>query len=100
MLFRTAVALLVAGLLFAQKIPPASFSGTVHGVSSKQITIEKDDGNLLDFDIDRKTRILRGNKKIAATDLESGEVVTIDAREVMGKFLIAVTITAQPKSKD
>jgi hypothetical protein len=99
-LFRAAIALLVAGLLFSQKIPPASFSGTVHGVSSKQITIEKDDGNLLDFDIDRKTRILRGDKKIAATDLEPGEVVTIEAREVMGKFLIAVTITAQPKSKN
>jgi len=100
MLFRTTIALLVAGLVFAQKVPPASFSGTVRGVSSKQITIEKDDGNLVDFDIDRKTRILRGDKKIAATDLESGEVVTIEAREVMGKFLIAMSITAQPKSKD
>jgi hypothetical protein len=101
MWLRFAIALLVAtGLLFGQKIPPASFSGTVHGVSSKQITIEKEDGNLLDFDIDRKTRIVRGDKKISATDLESGEVVTIEAREVMGKFLIAMTITAQPKSKD
>ena len=77
---------------------PATFSGTVHGVSNKQITIETSEGNLLDFDINRKTKIMRGKKQIAASDLDTGDTVTIDAREEMGKFLIALVITAQPKN--
>jgi len=88
----------MAGLLAAQqaKIPLANFSGTVHGVSSKKITIETAEGNLLDFDIDRKTKILRDKKQIHATDLSTGDAVSIEARQIMSRFLIAVTITAQP----
>ena len=93
------IVLFSALLIAAQtpRIPPATFSGTVHGISSKQITIETAEGNLLDFDINRKTRILRGKKQITESDLETGDQVTIDAREEMGKFLIALVITAQPK---
>ena len=90
----------VAALLVGQKIPPATFNGTVHGVSNKQVTIENEAGNLLDFEINRKTRIMRGDKQISASDLETGDVVTIEARQEMGRFLVAVSVTAQPKSKD
>jgi len=92
---------LLAGLLAAQqaKIPLANFSGTVHGVSGKKITIETAEGNLVDFDIDRKTRILRNKKQIHATDLSTGDTVSIEARQVMARFLIAVTITAQTTSQ-
>lgn len=94
------VVLSTAFLISAQTahVPPATFSGTVHGVSNKQITIETSEGNLLDFDINRKTKIMRGKKQIAAGDLDTGDTVTIDAREEMGKFLIALVITAQPKN--
>ena len=78
---RWAVVFLVAGLLLAQKIPPATFHGIVHGVSKKQITIENEDGNLLDFDINRKTRLTRGSTQISPSDLENGEPVTIEARQ-------------------
>ena len=94
------IVFLAAGLLLAQKIPPATFNGTVHGVSSKQITIENEDGNLVDFEINRKTRLMRGKTQISSSDLENGEPVTIEARQEMGRFLVAVNITAQPKSKD
>ena len=81
----------------APKVPLATFSGAVHGVSSKQITIETSEGNLVDFDINRNTKILRGKKPIKTSDLEAGDMVTIDARQQMVKYLIAVVITAQPK---
>lgn len=89
--------LLFALLAAAQKLPLASFNGVVHGVSNKKITIETTEGNLVDFDINKKTRILRGKKSIAASDLQTGDSVTIDAREEFGEFLIAVVITAQSK---
>jgi hypothetical protein len=101
MLFRLLSAALLAVLLVGSqtvRVPPATFSGTVHGISSKQITIETAEGNLLDFDINHKTKVMRGKKQIAASDLEMGDTVTIDAREEMGKFLIALVITAQPKN--
>lgn len=85
-------------MLVAQKIPPATFHGTVHAVSKKQMTIENEDGNLLDFDINRKTRLMRGKTEISSADFETGEPVTIEAREEMGKFLVAVSITAEPKT--
>ncbi len=90
----------MAGLLLAQKIPPATFHGTVHGVSKKQITIENESGNLLDFDINRKTLLMRGKTQISPSDLENGEPVTIEARQEMGRFLVALSITAQPKTKN
>jgi hypothetical protein len=83
----------------APRVPLATFSGAVHGVSDKQITIETTEGNLVDFDINRNTKILRGKKPIKASDLETGDMVTIDARQQMVKYLIAVVITAQPKTE-
>jgi hypothetical protein len=93
---------LAAGLAVAQsaKIPLATFTGTVHGVSNKLITIENGEGNLVDFEINRKTRVQRDKKQISPSDLETGDSVTIEAKQEMSRFLVAVTITAQPKSKD
>jgi hypothetical protein len=80
----------------APRVPLATFNGKVHGVSAKQITIETTEGNLVDFDINRNTKIVRGKKQIKASDLENGDVVTIEARQQMVKYLIAVVITVQP----
>jgi hypothetical protein len=98
--WRIVALFVVAGVMLAQKIPPATFNGTVHGVSKKQITIENEDGNLLDFDINRKTKVMRGKTPISAEDLASGEPVSIEARQVMGRFLVALSVTAQPKPKE
>ena len=65
---RILLLLAVAGLLLAQKIPPATFHGTVHDVSKKKMTIENEDGNLLDFDINRKTLLMRGKTEISSAD--------------------------------
>ena len=87
-------------MALAAQIPPATFSGAVHGVSKKQLTIETTAGNLLDFEINRKTRVLRDKKPISIEDLKIGDPVSIEARQEMARFLVAVTITAQPKPKD
>lgn len=94
------VVLLSAVMMGAQAVqmPLATFRGAVHGVSNKKITIETAEGNLVDFDINRKTRILRGKKPIAASELQTGDAVAIDAREEFGEYLIAVVITVQPKN--
>jgi hypothetical protein len=99
MIRRLAVCFSLALLLGAQ-IPLASFNGTVHGVSKKQVTIETAGENLVDFEINRKTRVLRAKKPISVEQLQSGDLVTIEAREEMGKFLIAVIIIVREKPKE
>lgn len=80
------------------KIPLAIFSGTVHGVSNKSIIIETPEENLLEFEINRKTKVLRDKKEIRPADLSTGDIVTIEAKQEMVRFLVAITITAQPKT--
>jgi hypothetical protein len=92
--------LLTAALVCAQKIPLATFSGTVHSVSSKQLTIETAEGNLVDFDINRKTQLMRGKQRISPEDLQNGDFVTIEARQEMVRFLVAVTVTVRERTKD
>jgi hypothetical protein len=92
-----ALFLLLPPLLPAQtKIPLAEFSGTVHGVSKNMITIETSEGNLVDFEINRKTRVMRGKQQIKPEDLKTGDLVNIEARQEMLQFLVAVVITALP----
>jgi hypothetical protein len=91
--------LLSAALLAAQKVPLATFTGTVRSASNKRITIENQEGNLVDFDITGKTRVMSGKKKIRAEDLKSGDQVTIEAHEeirILGQYLVADIITVMP----
>ena len=87
--------LLLAALLGAAEPPLANFTGVVHGISKKQITIDNADGNLVDFEINRKTKVMRGKKEISVDDIMSGDQVTIQARQEMLRFLVAVVITVQ-----
>ena len=96
-----ALGVLCAGLLAlglrAQELPPANFSGVVRGISKKHITIETSEGNLVDFDITGKTRVMRGKTKIEPESLKEGETVKIEAKQEPSRrqqFLEALTITA------
>jgi DNA/RNA endonuclease YhcR with UshA esterase domain len=89
------LAALLATLSVAQ-VALANFSGTVHDISKKQVTIDTGDGNLLDFEINRKTKVLRGKTEIKPEDIMTGDQVTIEGRQEMLKFLVAVSITVQP----
>ena len=95
------IALTFAAALFAQKLPPAEFSGAVHGVSKNHIVLETAEGNLVDFDVNGKTRILRGKKKIELEDLHTGEPIKVEARQEPSRtetYLMALTITVPDES--
>ena len=103
MFVRSLVLVLLVVSLSAQKIPPAEFSGTVHGVSKNHIVLETAEGNLVDFDTNGKTRVMRGKKKVELEDLHTGDPVTIEARQEASftqAYLIALTITVPDKPKD
>jgi DNA/RNA endonuclease YhcR with UshA esterase domain len=95
--FLLAAALLAA--LAPAQIPLANFRGAVHAISKKQIEIDTGDGNLLDFEINRKTKVMRGKKEIKPDGIMTGDQVTIEGRQEMLRFLVAVVITVQaPKN--
>jgi hypothetical protein len=86
---------LALGLLFQSKsIPLAQFSGKIHGVTKKEVTIDTDEGNVVDFAVNRKTRVERSGKAIQVTDLKTGDTVAIEARQELLGYLVAVTIKA------
>ncbi len=93
------IAIFLLAILAAAQVALADFTGVVQGVSKKQITIESAEGNLIDFEINRKTKVMRGKAEITAEDIMSGDQVTIEARQEMLKFLVAVVITVQPPSQ-
>jgi len=100
---RVLLAILLAATLAAQKLPPAEFSGTIHGVSKNHLVLETTEGNLIDFDVNGKTQVLRAKKKIELQDLRTGEAVTIEARQEPSRyqvFLMALTSTASGQPKD
>ena len=70
---RAAGHLLLLAALAAAQIPLANFSGAVHAISKKQIKPE---------------------------EIMSGDQVTIQARQEMLRFLVAVVITVQAPPKD
>jgi hypothetical protein len=90
---------LLAALAAAQ-VPLANFTGAVHAISKKQITIDTGGGNLLDFEINRKTKALRGKKEIKPEEIMTGDQVVIEGRQEMLRFLVAVLITVQAPPKD
>jgi hypothetical protein len=90
------IAILLLAALAAAQVALADFTGVVHGVSKKQVTIENAEGNLIDFEINRKTKVMRGKAEIQAEDIMPGDQVNIEARQEMLKFLVAVVITVQP----
>jgi Cu/Ag efflux protein CusF len=99
-LVRLTLALWLVAAMAAGAVALANFTGAVHGISSKQITIENTDGNLIDFEINRKTKVMRGKQEIQPEEIMPGDQVAIQAKQQMLKFLIAVTITVQTQPKE
>jgi len=102
MILRVLIFLAVTVGLLGQAVPPAIFSGTIHGISKKHLVLETAEGNLIDFDLDGKTHILRGKKKIGSEDLQTGDAVNIEAEQepARNKLLLkALRITASDQPK-
>ena len=93
-------ALLYIALLFqSAPLPAAHFSGTLHTVTSKRITVSTDEGNEVEFTITRKTKTERGGKSISVQTLQPGEPVTVDAEQELLGYLIALKVSAAASSR-
>jgi len=90
-----AVSTIALLLLFqSSPVPLAHFTGRIHGVTRKDVTIDTEEGNVIEFVINRKTRAERSGKTIPVTALKTGDAVGIDARQELLGYLVAVSIKA------
>ena len=69
-----------------------SFAGTVRGVDSKGLTLERPDENTLEFNCSKKTKFFDGTKKIKAADLKPGDRVSVEAKRAIDGSLDAVNV--------
>jgi hypothetical protein len=73
-----------------------SFSGVLKIMNDKQITIEPEPGNDMDFVRTRHTRFVdRRSKAIKPKSIRLGDSVTVQAMQKLTGQLVAVTVTLQ-----
>jgi Domain of unknown function (DUF5666) len=72
--------------------PLPSFAGTVRGLDSKLLTLERPDENTLEFNCSKKTKYYDGDKKIKVSAVKPGDQVSVDAKRAIDGSLDAVNV--------
>ena len=77
-----------------------SFHGKLKDLSSKEITIETGDDQIVSIHRNHKTKFFKGTEAIKPSDIEIGTPVTVDAIEEVDLSLTARSVTVDtPKKK-
>jgi hypothetical protein len=86
--------LLIAELPAAAQYPAplATFTGTVHAMDGKTLSVEDADGKTLPFFCTHKTRYFDGSKKIKASDIQPGNRVSVESKPARDGELEAVNV--------
>lgn len=108
--------LVLPALLFAQYYPrtrrigpstpnpgaynvAGSFHGKLKDLTSKEITIQTDDDQIVSIHRSRKTKFLKGTQTIKPSDIDLETKVTVDASEDVDLSLTAVSVTVDTPKK-
>jgi len=80
-------------------VPLATFTGTVHAMDGKTLTVEDANEKILPFFCTHKTRYFDGSKKIKASDIKPGDRVSVESKPARDGELEAVNVRREhPKS--
>jgi hypothetical protein len=80
-------------------VPLATFTGTVHDMDGKTLTVEDADAKTLQFFCTHKTRYFDGSKKIKSSDIKPGDRVSVESKTALDGELEAVNVRREhPKS--
>lgn len=77
-----------------------SFHGKLKDLTSKEITIETDDDQIVSIHRSRKTKFLKGTQTIKPSDIDLETMVTVDASEDVDLSLTAVSVRVDTPKKD
>lgn len=70
----------------------SNFSGTLRKLDEKSLVVEARDGRMLDFQRSDKTKFYKNSQEINASELESGDRVSVEARQDQQGYLYAVNV--------
>jgi len=85
----------------AYKGVAGSFHGKLKDLTSKEITIETDDDQVVSIHRSRKTKFYKGTETIKPSDIDLETPVTVEASEEVDLSLTAVSVTVDtPKKGD
>jgi hypothetical protein len=76
-----------------------SFRGKLKDLSSKEITIETPDSQILTIHRSRKTKFFKGTESIKPSDIDMETPVTVDATEEVDLSLTAISVTVDTPKK-
>jgi hypothetical protein len=76
-----------------------SFRGKLKDLTSKEITIETEDSQIVSIHRSRKTKFLKGTQTIKPSDIDLETPITVDATEEVDLSLTAVTVTVDTPKK-
>jgi hypothetical protein len=76
-----------------------SFHGKLKDLSSKEITIETEDSQIVSIHRSRKTKFFKGAKTIKPSDIDLETPITVDATEEVDLSLSAVSVTVDTPKK-
>jgi hypothetical protein len=78
-----------------------SFHGKLKDLTSKEITIETGEDQIVSIHRSRKTKFLKGTQTIKPSDIDLESIVTVDATEEVDLSLTAISVTVDtPKKSD
>ena len=72
--------------------PLATFTGTVQSIEGKSLTLQFEDSNTMLFRCTSKTAYYDGDKKIKASEIKIGDLVSVEGRRELGNEVVAVTV--------
>ena len=73
-------------------VPLATFTGTVHDMDGKTLTVEDAEAKTLHFFCTHKTRYFDGPKKIKGSDIKPGDRVSVESKAAPDGELEAVNV--------
>jgi hypothetical protein len=76
-----------------------SFHGKLKDLTSKEITIETDDDQIVSIHRVRKTKFLKGTQTIKPSEIDLETPITVDATEDVDLSLTAVSVTVDVPKK-
>jgi hypothetical protein len=66
--------------VFAQQLPLASFTGTVHEIKSTNLTLARPDQDDLDISLTHNTHYYSGTRKIKREEIKPGGRVSVETK--------------------
>lgn len=83
----------------ASGVALADFHGVLKGLDRKGLTLEVEDGNLLELQCSKKTRFFVNSKKAELSAFRPGDRISVETRRALNGVLEAVNVRLEARKQ-